>query len=164
MIEDDSDEEANTAEPPPAPSTAPLPRKEKQLRKKDKPVAAEEVPEPVVIGKRAKKRHWEEDPGETKGIVLSWPGVELELATSFATCSACVVSHHILMAHVLQRTRQLMQRGGRRLSGSRTSGKRRSLQLGCVCVTRRKRAALWSSASPRKILRRAIALLRQMLA
>lgn len=68
-----SDDEPDTAEPPPAPTTAELPKKQdKQIRRKQEPAAAAEpdAEEAVVIGKR-RKRAWEEDPGESRLAMLN---------------------------------------------------------------------------------------------
>lgn len=60
-----SDEEPEPAEPPPAPTTSALPKKDKHIRRKPEAVAAAAEPEadePLHIGRR-RKRDWEEDEG-----------------------------------------------------------------------------------------------------
>jgi hypothetical protein len=63
---DFSDEEPDTAEPPPAPSTTKLPSRaelkaERHLRKKQS--EAENVEEQPAVSVSRKKRAWEEEPG-----------------------------------------------------------------------------------------------------
>lgn len=65
-----SNEEADTAEPPPAPTTSALPKKkEKQIRRKPEATAVEaerdDAEEPLQLGRR-RKRDWEEDEGAFK--------------------------------------------------------------------------------------------------